>query len=93
LNGKGEKVKIKIKKNGQEIIVMTCLNQFDEKVSQKTKIQMEESISLHFDGKLLLLRVVKKNEIHKAVSGRLIKGNFDYSKKRQAMKDEGPIPE
>jgi hypothetical protein len=59
---------------------------------------VEYPVTLHFDGKFLLLRVARANEIlrfsYKAVSGRPDKdGKFDYSKERQGKKNEGPIPD
>jgi hypothetical protein len=56
------------------------------------------TLALNFDGRFLLLRIVRGNEIlrfsYRAVSGRSDKnGKFDYSKERQGMVDVGPIPE
>ena len=56
------------------------------------------TLSLNFDGRFLLLRIVKDDEIirlsYRAVSGRPGKnGEFDYSIERQAEIDVGPIPE
>jgi len=66
--------------------------------SAAQEAKKEDSLTLHFDGKFLLFRIVKKDEIlrlkYKAVSGRpLDDGSFDYSKERQKIKDQGPIPE
>ena len=61
----------------------------------------ENEISLEFNGRFLLMRVVTKDAIlrfsYRAVSGlpdgRGRRRQFDNSKERQAMVDEGPIPE
>jgi hypothetical protein len=55
-------------------------------------------LTLDFDGRFLLLRIVRGNEIlrfsYRAVAGRPDKnGKFDYSKERQGMVDVVPIPE
>jgi hypothetical protein len=79
---------------------MAYLNRPTEKVSPRTEVTapMAEEISLHFDGRFLLMRVVTKNEIlrfsYRAVAGQPDKdGKFDYSKERQAIRDVGPILE
>jgi hypothetical protein len=81
-----------------KIAVMACIEGFNEKVNCETRIKKEDPLTLHFNGKFLLLRVVEKDKIlrfnYKAVSGRPLKdGSFDYSKERQAIKNQGPIPE
>ncbi|MDR2694021.1 MAG: DUF2778 domain-containing protein [Chitinispirillales bacterium] len=97
-NKTGDEIAIEMKENwaGKEITVMPYLNKPTEYVS--VKIKVECPITLNFDGKRLLLRVVKENETlsfnYNAVSGRPDKlGKFDYGKERQAMKGIGPIPE
>jgi hypothetical protein len=99
LNKTGEELILKIDKNwaGKTIVVMPHINKYTDIVSVRTEVK-GHPISLYFDGKFLLLRIVRKTEIlrfsYKAVSGRPDKdGKFNYSKERQAMKDKGPIPE
>jgi len=96
--GKGDILTlVHIEKTGKEIIVMPFLKKATEKVSVKVKV-LEETLSLYFNGKFLIFKVIEKDKIlkfsYKAVSGRALKnGKFDYSKERQKMKSEGPLPE
>jgi len=82
----------------EKILVREVRRASEAYSGQEAEVKKEDSLTLHFDGKLLLLKIVKKDEIlrlsYKAVSGRPLKdGSFDYSKERQKIKDQGPIPE
>lgn len=99
LKEKGDTLELTMKEEwtGKEIIVMPFLKKATEKVSVKVKV-LEETLSLYFNGKFLIFKVIEKDKIlkfsYKAVSGRALKnGKFDYSKERQKMKSEGPLPE
>jgi len=94
----GEKVKLTIMQEwtNKKITVMPYLKKPNPEVSVKTKV--EERLSLFFNGKFLILRIAEQGQIqrfsYKAVSGRPLKdGSFDYSRTRQKIKNEGPIPE
>lgn len=64
-------------------------------------INYEKSLFLEFDGEFLSIHITynELKQVHsfKAVSGAPIKGGsnyyFDYSKKRQLLANEGPVPE
>ncbi len=49
-------------------------------------------LSFTFDGDWLLETATKSDLKYPAVSGRSVKGKFDYSVARQKLADEGPIP-
>lgn len=49
--------------------------------------------SLHFDGRALRAVGSKKTIYYPADSGRPIKDIFDYSRERQEVREQGPIPE
>jgi len=87
----------KIKTELKIIDTNITTNKQNKVYDSRTSNPQPPSLTLHFDGKFLLLRVIREDEIlrfsYKAVSGRPIEGKFDYSKERQAIKGKGPIPE
>lgn len=98
LKEQGETLDLQIKEEweGKEIIVMPYLKKYTSVISVKTYVG--EKLSLFFNGKVLIFRVVENDKIlrfnYKAVSGRPLKdGSFDYSKQRQKLPSIGPLPE
>lgn len=71
------------------------------KTHGRVDIKYEKSLFLEFDGEFLSIHITynELKQVHsfKAVSGAPIKGGsnyyFDYSKKRQLLANEGPVPE
>lgn len=71
------------------------------KTNGRVDIKYEKSLFLEFDGEFLSIHITynELKQVHsfKAVSGAPIKGGsnyyFDYSKKRQLLANEGPVPE
>ena len=71
------------------------------KTHGRVDIKYEKSLFLEFDGEFLSIHItyneLKQVRSFKAVSGAPIKGGsnyyFDYSKKRQLLANEGPVPE
>ena len=71
------------------------------KTHGRVDINYEKSLFLEFDGEFLSIHITynELKQVHsfKAVSGAPIKGGsnyyFDYSKKRQLLANEGPVPE
>lgn len=71
------------------------------KTHGKVDINYEKSLFLEFDGEFLSIHITynELKQVHsfKAVSGAPIKSGsnyyFDYSKKRQLLANEGPVPE
>ncbi|MBC9795227.1 PAAR-like protein [Sinomicrobium weinanense] len=80
---------------GKDIQVIPYISSPDENNGTTTVLT---NISLEFDGRFLLLRVVLPGAIqrfsYRAVSGRAGDNNsFDYSVERQRQQNVGPIPE
>ncbi len=80
---------------GKEIRVIPYITSPDENNGTTTVMT---SVSLEFDGRFLVLRVVMPGAIrrfsYRAVSGRADNNNsFDYSEERQMQQSVGPIPE
>ena len=71
------------------------------KTHGRVDIKYEKSLFLEFDGEFLSIHITynELKQVHsfKAVSGAPIKGGsnyyFEYSKKRQLLANEGPVPE
>lgn len=71
------------------------------KTHGRVDVKYEKSLFLEFDGEFLSIHITynELKQVHsfKAVSGVPIKGGsnyyFDYSKKRQLLANEGPVPE
>lgn len=71
------------------------------KTHGRVDIKYEKSLFLEFDGEFLSIHITynELKQVHsfKAVSGAPIKGGsnyyFDYSKKKQLLANEGPVPE
>ena len=103
---KDQKLLEKLKEGDAALVFFACLKSPRYttrygKTHGRVDIKYEKSLFLEFDGEFLSIHITynELKQVHsfKAVSGAPIKGGsnyyFEYSKKRQLLANEGPVPE
>lgn len=103
---KDQKLLDKLKEGDSTLVFFACLKSPRYttrygKTHGRVDIKYEKSLFLEFDGEFLSIHITynELKQVHsfKAVSGAPIKSGsnyfFDYSKKRQLLANEGPVPE